>query len=107
MYSFLFYPSSFLWSILSRATSFLNLYYYFFFIAKITPVTIIEIMFLFNRHISFLFLFLFFSNYTIFYFNISSGTILLRTTFFLKMTCPVDLFVPPDNTYVQKMCITK
>ena len=45
-------------------------------------------MFLFNKQIHILFLFSFFSNYAIFYFNISSGTISLRTTFiFWRWLC--------------------
>ena len=45
-------------------------------------------MFLFNKQIYFLFLFSCFSNYAIFYFNISSGTISLRTTFlFWRWLC--------------------
>ena len=75
-------------------------------ITKITPVALIEIMFHFNKQKLFLFLFFFFSNYTIFYFIISSGTICSEPLFFSEDDF-VDLFVPPDNTYVQHICIAK
>ena len=76
------------WSNMVKSYIFPQILLLFLLITKITPVALIEIMFLFliNKY-NFCFCFYFFSNYTIFYFNIFSGTILLRTTFFLKMTC--------------------
>jgi hypothetical protein len=71
------------WSNMVKSYIFPQILLLFLLITKITPVALIEIMFLFliNKY-NFCFCFYFFSNYTIFYFNIFSGTILLRTTFF-------------------------
>ena len=102
-YSFLCYQSSFRWS--NMVKSFFLLL--FLLVAIINPVALIETMFLLNRHIYFLFLFLFFFKLCNILFNYFFMNYFAQNYFsFLNITFLTFLY-PPDNTYVQHICITK
>ena len=107
-YSFLCYPSSFRWSNMVKSYIFPEFLLLFLLVAIINPVALIKPTFLFNRHIQFLFLFFifFFKLYNILFYYFFTNYFAQNYFPFLNMTLLTFVY-PPDNTYVQHMCITK